>query len=172
MILLATTAALVVACSDKAASPGANSTGAPAASPSANATTAASPRTPPRSLPLNVQGVATAGVTVRVKGIEMGEDATVLKVSMSFSSRIASSTNMALIDTLLEDDKGNRLMLKRPENNRELTIRDGDTMEGDLVFLGSVSPSATSLKLVFNERNQPDNIAGPGLVMVLALARS
>ena len=116
-----------------------------------------------------MQGVASAGVTVRVKSIELGTDVTVLKVSMSYASRIASTTLMALTDTFLEDDKGNRLMLKRPDDNRDLTLRDGETLEGELVFMGAVSPAATALKLVFNESNQPDNVAGPGLVMALPL---
>jgi len=162
------------ACSEKAnaptvATPPAAATAPQAATPAPATTMGAAPATAARSVPLNVQGVASAGVTVRVKGIELGEDATVLKVSISYASRIASSTTMALTDTFLEDEKGNRLMLKRPENNRDLSIRDGDTMDGELVFLGAVAPGTTMLKLVFNESNQPDNVAGPGLVMQLPL---
>lgn len=141
----------------------------PAPDASVSGAAAGTARQAPRQIPLSVQGVASAGVTVRVKGVELGEDATVLKVSISYASRIASSTTMALTDTFLQDDKGNRLMLKRPEDNRDLSIRDGDTMEGELVFLGAVAPGTTALKLVFNEGNQPDNVAGPGLVMALAL---
>ncbi len=175
------TLGLLSACSEKANAPttaapvsslpgaAGSATAAPAAAPQSPAAAATATTSAPRSVPLNVQGVASAGVTVRVKGIEMGVDATVLKVSISYASRIASSTTMALTDTFLEDDKGNRLMLKRPENNRDLSIRDGDTMEGDLVFLGAVAAGATTLKLVFNDSNQPDNVAGPGLVMTLPL---
>jgi len=173
-LLLLSAMGALSACSEKAnaptvAPPPAAATAPQAATPAPATTMGAAPATAARSVPLNVQGVASAGVTVRVKGIELGEDATVLKVSISYASRIASSTTMALTDTFLEDEKGNRLMLKRPENNRDLSIRDGDTMDGELVFLGAVAPGTTMLKLVFNESNQPDNVAGPGLVMQLPL---
>jgi hypothetical protein len=170
-LVLAGAAGWLVGCSEKAAAPTLPTLAAPA-SPNTPPPAAPNPKAAAvatRSLPLNVQGVASAGVTVRVKGIELGEDATVLKVSISYASRIASTTTMALTDTFLEDEKGNRLMLKRPEDNRDLSIRDGDTMDGDLVFLGRVPPGAATLKLVFNDSNQPDNVAGPGLVMLLAI---
>jgi hypothetical protein len=178
VLLLASAVGWLAGCSEKAATPTLPTPAAPASPntpvaasppPAVAAPAPATPVVATRSLSLNVQGVASAGVTVRVKGIELGEDATVLKVSMSYASRIASSTTMALTDTFLEDEKGNRLMLKRPEDNRDLSIRDGDTMDGDLVFLGRVPPGAATLKLVFNESNQPDNVAGPGLVMLLAI---
>ena len=174
-LLILGAAGALSACSEKANAPTvappppAAATAPQAAPPGPAATMGAAPATAARRVPLNVQGVASAGVTVRVKGIELGEDATVLKVSISYASRIASSTTMALTDTFLEDEKGNRLMLKRPETNRDLSIRDGDTMDGELVFLGAVAPGTTMLKLVFNESNQPDNVAGPGLVMQLPL---
>ena len=123
----------------------------------------------PRKLPLNVQGVAAAGVTVRVKGIEIGTDATVLDVSISFANRITDNTMMALADTYLQDESGARLHIKRPPNNRDITIREGETLDGQLVFMGAVSPSARKLKLVFNDGNQSDNIVAPGLVIDLPL---
>ncbi|RYF43988.1 MAG: hypothetical protein EOO25_01250 [Comamonadaceae bacterium] len=181
LLLLLGAAGVLAACSEKSPTPAAapSAAAAPAMAPAPQASPpgamGAAPATTPansagvRSIPLSIQGVASAGVTVRVKNIELGEDATVLKVSISYASRIASSTTMALTDTFLEDEKGHRLMLKRPESNRDLSIRDGDTMDGELVFLGAVAPGTTTLKLVFNESNQPDNVAGPGLVMQLPL---
>jgi len=116
-----------------------------------------------------VQGVAPAGVTVRVKGVEIGGDATVLDVSISFANRITDSTMLALADTFLEDENGARLHIKRPEGNRDITIREGQTLDGQLVFLGSVPATARKLRLVFNEGNEGDNIVAPGLVMELPL---
>jgi hypothetical protein len=175
--------ALCSACSDPAgtapraalpaAAPLVTTSGATAVQAPLPTPTAPSAQPAPRNLPMSVQGVASAGVTVRVKGIELGADATVLKVSISFASRSLHATNMALLDTFLEDDKGNRLMLRRLEQNRHLSVRNGDTLEGDLVFLGSVAPSTTQLKLIFNDTNQADNPVGPGLLMTLPLpARS
>ena len=143
---------------------------APAASTSALASTASTASTKvPQRVPLQVQGVAAAGVTVRVKAVEMGADATVLDVSISFANRITDTTMLALADTYLQDEGGARLHIKRPDSNRDLTIREGQTLDGQLVFMGAVAPSARKLKLVFNEGNQGDNIVAPGLVVDLPL---
>lgn len=142
----------------------------PSVSTSALASTASTASTKvPQRVPLQVQGVAAAGVTVRVKAVEMGADATVLDVSISFADRITDSTMLALADTYLQDEGGARLHIKRPDSNRDLTIREGQTLDGQLVFMGAVAPSARKLKLVFNEGNQGDNIVAPGLVVDLPL---
>ena len=180
---IAATALLLAACKDRAAE-------APAAAPAATApaavqpppaapAVAAAPATtapPPtaaaasKRVPLQVQGVAPAGVTVRVKAVEIGADATVLDVSISFANRITDTTMLALADTFLQDESGARLHIKRPDNNRDITIREGETLDGQLVFMGAVPPTARKLKLVFNEGNQGDNIVAPGLVVELPLA--
>ena len=150
--------------------PASAASAAPAASTSALASTASTASTKvPQRVPLQVQGVAAAGVTVRVKAVEMGADATVLDVSISFANRITDSTMLALADTYLQDEGGARLHIKRPDSNRDLTIREGQTLDGQLVFMGAVAPSARKLKLVFNEGNQGDNIVAPGLVVDLPL---
>lgn len=150
-----------------AAAPAASGASAPAPAPSA-APAAATP-TSARQLPLSVQGVASAGLTVRVKGVELGPDATVLDVSASFASPLTNWTQMASGDTYLQDEAGNKLMLKRPEDNRYLKIKTGDTMEGRLVFLGAVPADARQVKLVINEGSPPDDTNSPGLEMVLPL---
>ncbi|MPN62496.1 hypothetical protein SDC9_210245 [bioreactor metagenome] len=104
-----------------------------------------------------------------MKAVEIGADATVLDVSISFSNRITDSTMLAMADTFIEDENGGRLQIKRPDGNRDLAIRQGETLDGKLVFMGAVSPSARKLRLVFNEGNQTDNIVAPGLVMELPL---
>ncbi len=142
------------------AAPAAAASPAPGAAPAAAA---------PRKLPLGVQGVAPAGVTVRVKGAEIGGDATVLDVSISFANRITDSTMLALADTYIQDESGAKLHIKRPEGNRDLTIREGETLNGQLVFLGSVPPTARQLKLVFNDGAQGDNIVSPGFSIDLPL---
>lgn len=180
---------LLGACKDRAvdtptvgAPPAASAAAIPAptvaAQPAANATPAApvAASVPamaatgvPKKLALSIQGVAPAGVTVRVKSVEIGGDATVLDVSISFANRITDSTMLALADTYLQDENGARLHIKRPENNRDMTIREGQTLDGQLVFMGAVAPSARKLKLVFNEGNDGDNIVAPGLVVDLPL---
>lgn len=178
----------LVACGDKSATPAPNQVPAaapqpapapapvpmPAPAPAVSSVTApvaapAAAPAVPKTVPLSVQGVAPAGATVRVKAVEIGADATVLDVSISFANRITTSTMMALADTFIEDESGARLQIKRPDNNRDITIRAGETLDGKLVFMGAVSPSARKLKLVFNEGNEGDNIVAPGLAMELPL---
>ena len=69
----------------------------------------------------------------------------------------------------MQDESGARLHIKRPDNNRDMTIREGETLDGQLVFMGAVAPTARKLKLVFNDGNQDDNIVAPGLVIDLPL---
>lgn len=179
-VVAAAAALLLAACKDRAAD--APPTAAPAPAPAAipapatpavapAATPAAAPASAaaPKKVPLSIQGVAPAGVTVRVKAVEIGADATVLDVSISFANRITDTTMLALADTYLQDESGARLHIKRPDNNRDITIREGETLDGQLVFMGAVAPSARKLKLVFNDGNQGDNIVAPGLVIDLPL---
>ncbi|WP_371436638.1 hypothetical protein [Polaromonas sp.] len=146
---------------------------APAATAPAPAPVVASAPAPastaPRQVPVNVQGVANAGLTVRVKSVELSEDATVLTVSASFGNRSTNFTNLAETATFLVDAAGNRLMLRPPEDNRYVRINSGDTMEGKLVFLGAVPSSTTQIRLVINEGNAGDNTDGPGLSITLPL---
>ncbi|CAN7296349.1 hypothetical protein [Acidovorax sp. Leaf78] len=157
-----------------AASPASPAVPAVAATPVSPAHPTAAPavaavQAAPVKLPLAVQGVAPAGLTVRIKGAEVGGDATVLDVSISFANRITNSTMLALADTYLQDESGAKLHIQRPEGNRDITIREGQTLEGQLVFMGSVATSARQLKLVFNDGNQGDNIVAPGLAIDVPL---
>ena len=182
-VAMAAVALMLVACKDKSPeapppAPAVPAATAPATSPAAAPAAAVPAPTPaaapatvaaPKRVTLAVQGVAPAGVTVRVKAVEIGADATVLDVSISFANRITDTTMLALADTYLQDESGARLHIKRPDNNRDITIREGETLDGQLVFMGAVAPSARKLKLVFNEGNQGDNIVAPGLVVDLPL---
>lgn len=122
-----------------------------------------------RSLALNVQGAAPVGVTVRVKNIELGTDATVLDVSASYGGTITNDIALAGSQTYLLDEQGNRLMLKPPQDNQNLRITKGQTMDGKLVFLGAVPAGAKSVKLVFNDNNDGTSIIDPGLTIPLML---
>jgi hypothetical protein len=174
-----TTAVLLAACKEQspepvAAGPAPVVSPPPAASPVPSSVAAhpAPAAAAPVKLPLSIQGVAAAGVTVRVKAVEIGADATVLDVSISFANRITDTTMLALADTYLQDESGARLHIKRPDNNRDITIREGETLDGQLVFMGAVAPTVRKLKLVFNDGNQGDNIVAPGLVIDLPLQSS
>lgn len=119
---------------------------------------------------LHVQGVSPLGLTVRVKRVEMEPDATVLSVSTSFSSTATNYVNLADGDTYLLDGQGNKIMIKRPDDNRYLRITNGQTLEGELVFLGQIPAGTRQVELVLNDGHAPDDTSGPGLKLVLPLA--
>ena len=122
-----------------------------------------------RTVAVNVQGVAPVGVTVRVLTVELGTDATVLDVSASYGGTITNDIALAGAATYLLDEQGNRLMLKPPQDNQYLRVVKGQTMQGKLVFLGAVAENAKSVKLVFNDNNDGNNLVDPGLTIPLPL---
>jgi len=121
-----------------------------------------------KKIPLSVQGVAKAGVSTRIKGIEIGGDVTVLDVSIAYSG-FHGSIQMARGNTFIEDDSGARLPLRRPGDNRNLKIQNDDVMQGQLVFLGHVPANARKLRAVFNEGHAGDDGLWPGLEIDLPL---
>ncbi|KQU53065.1 hypothetical protein ASG67_09485 [Sphingomonas sp. Leaf339] len=123
----------------------------------------------PRTIAVNVQGAAPVGVTLRVKSVELGTDATTLDVSASYGGTITNSLELAGNGTYLLAANGDRLMLKPPQDNQSLRITRGQTMDGKLVFLGAVAPDAKSIKLVVNDNNDGNSIISPGLTMVIPL---
>lgn len=122
-----------------------------------------------RTVAVNVQGVAPVGLTVRVKTVELGTDATILDISASYGGTITNDVALAGAATYLLDEQGNKLMLKAPQDNRDLRIVKGQTMDGKLVFLGAVADGAKSLKLVFNDNNDGASIVDPGLTIPISL---
>ena len=122
-----------------------------------------------RKVPLDVQGVTEVGATVRVKNVDLAEDATILDVSISFSGNRTNNVQMASNDTYVELPNGQKLMLKPPEGNPNMNIVKGDTMNGRLVFMGAVPRDAKQISVVFNEGSTSDSIIGPFLRMELPL---
>ena len=116
-----------------------------------------------RIIPVSAQGVAEVGLTVRVKSVELGADATILDISASYGGTTSSNVDLAYSQTFIRDEQGNKLMLKRIADNQDLKIRAGEQMDGRLVFLGAVPTSAKSITLVLNEGNDGSAITGPGL---------
>jgi hypothetical protein len=67
------------------------------------------------------------------------------------------------------NEKGDRLMLKPPQDNQSLQITRGQTMDGKLVFLGAVAPGTKAIKLVINDNNDGNSIISPGLTLSIPL---
>jgi len=83
-----------------------------------------------KKIPLSVQGVAKAGVSTRVKGIEIGGDVTVLDVSIAYSGFNSSIQMAAFGNAFIEDEQGLRLPLRSPDDNEHLTIQHKDVLQG------------------------------------------
>lgn len=115
-------------------------------------------------IPANVQATAAVGVVVRVKEVVAAEDVTLVTVSASYSGE-TSFLELAYSDsgTYLQDENGQKYPLRSPEENPNLRISRGDTMQGRLVFLGRVAPESKKIKLVFNEGRAGSDTSGPGL---------
>ena len=172
---------LLAACSDKP------NTVVPAQTEAANAQQAApaeatqppvaeaAPATPAapeagRKVAVNAQASSPMGLTVRVKQVELAADATILTVSISLGGNQTIFTSLVDANTYLLDEAGNRLMPKLPEDNRFLRVRKGETLEGELVFMGALPANARQVEWVINEGNAPDNTSGPGLKLSLPIS--
>ena len=122
-----------------------------------------------RTIALNTQGVAPIGLTVRIKGIELGIDATILQVSASYGGTETNNVPLASEPTYLRDEHGNKLMLKPPSDNPRLDIVRGQQLDGQLVFLGAVPPDTKELTLVINDNGPGDSTLAPGLAIPFSL---
>lgn len=134
----------------------------------ANTPVTAEPRRT-RTVPVDVQGVTDVGATVRVKNVDLAEDATIVDVSISFGGDRTNNVQMASSDTYIELPNGQKLPLKAPEGNPNMNIVKGDTMNGRLVFMGAVPRDAQQISLVFNEGSSSDSIIGPFLRLTIPL---
>ncbi len=116
------------------------------------------------TIPSNVQATAAVGVVLRVKDVVLAEDVTVVTVSASYSGE-TSFLELAYTDsgTYLLDENGQKYPLRSPQDNPNLRISRGDTMQGRLVFLGRVAPESKRIRLVFNEGRDGGDTGGPGL---------
>lgn len=116
------------------------------------------------NIPANVQATAAVGVVLRVKEVVAAEDVTLVTVSASYSGE-TSFLELAYSDsgTYLQDEDGQKYPLRSPQDNPNLRISRGDTMQGRLVFLGRVAPESKKIRLVFNEGRDGGDTSGPGL---------
>lgn len=164
------------ACSDKtkpADPPQADAQPTAPASSAAQSTpeaTAATPASGGRKVAVSAQASSPIGLTVRVKQIEMTADATILTVSISLGGDKTIFTSLVDTETYLLDDAGNKLLPKLPGDNRFLRVRKGETLEGELVFMGALPATARQVEWVINEGNTPDNTSGPGLKLSLPIS--
>ncbi len=115
----------------------------------------------------SVQASAPAGVTIIVKKITVGEDATVVNLVASFDSHQTNRVNLNDANAFLDIGKQQKLNLRQPQDNRYLAIGNGQSMEGDLVFPGRIPADASEVRLVFNDGHSGDDLSAPGLTLTI-----
>lgn len=108
------------------------------------------------------------GVTVIVRKLTVGPDATVVSLSISYDGD-SGSVMMTDDPTYLQLPDGQKLFLRAIKGNPDLTIEEGQTLEGDLVFPGTIPAGTESVTLVMNEGRKGDDISAPGLSLPLKL---
>ena len=107
------------------------------------------------------------GLTVNVKAVTIGEDATTVRVLASFVD-MNDRENAYLAWGEGEQD---RLHLRQIADNKWMRIANGQTMEGDLVFPGVVPAGTKKLTLVFNPGKSGNDTNAPGVTIPLELAK-
>lgn len=114
------------------------------------------------------------GLTVQVKSVVVGEDATKLRLRASFDSSQTLSVNMNDRENAYlswaDGDQG-RLHMRQISSNKWMRISNGKTMEGDLVFPGTIPADVTKVVLFFNPGNSSDDSNAPGVTIPLELKK-
>ena len=114
------------------------------------------------------------GLTVQVKSVTVGEDATNLRLRASFDSSQTLSVNMNDRENAYlswaDGDQG-RLHMRQISSNKWMRISNGKTMEGDLVFPGTIPADVTKVVLFFNPGNASDDSNAPGVTIPLELKK-
>ena len=125
----------------------------------------------PRSLEFTGGQVSVpVGVTVQVKSVSVGEDATTVHLLASLDTSATDSVELAFTENpTLQWGTGNLLHMRQVADNPNLVLENGQTLEGDLVFPGVIPADVTEISLVFNPGLDGTNIAGPGVTIPLAL---
>lgn len=117
----------------------------------------------------NVQASVPVGATVMVKKVTVGADATVVNLVASFDSRETNRVNLNDANAFLDIGNGQKLHMRQLRDNPYLSIMNGQSLEGDLVFPGQIPATAKTVTLVFNEGNAGDDSSAPGVTLNIPL---
>ncbi len=117
--------------------------------PPASLTQPALPRLPSAQT-LDLQANHPNGTVLRVTKASFHDDH--IQVGATVTNGNARDVVLDQYETLLRDDQGVAYRLSPPTSNPKLTVSAGATVNFNLVFLGRVSPKATALTLVTNDR--------------------
>lgn len=104
----------------------------------------------PDPVPVATAITDTAGVELRVEGINFTETRIGLAVRLTNPTSLEARITPSLAPTVLVDDLGNRYSLVLPEGETTVTIPRGGAVAGTLVFAGRIDPRAVTLGLGIN----------------------
>ncbi|NJC33475.1 hypothetical protein GGR88_000949 [Sphingomonas jejuensis] len=140
---------------------GANSSEPDAAAPTAAATATAGTGTAWANgdrKPLDIQSAHPNGVVLQLTSLQSRPTETVVGVRVINGREQAIDLNRFNRNRngYLALDTGERLYLSPPGSNLRLTVEAGQTMEGELVFLGKLPPVQNAV-LILNENSQTDS---------------
>lgn len=104
----------------------------------------------PDPVPVALALTDTAGVELRVEGINFTETRIGLAVRITNSTTLEARITPSLAPTVLVDDLGNRYSLVPPEGETSVIIPRSEAVAGTLVFAGRIHPDASSVGLGIN----------------------
>lgn len=144
---------------DEAAVPAENSAAtnaSPAQAPTAGATSAL--WRGGESVPLDIQVAHPNGTVLQLTSLQSRQTETVvgIRVINGDNREVKLNRFNSNRDGYIVVDSGERIYLSPPGSNSDLTVQPGQTMEGELVFLGRL-PQAQNAILVLNENSATDN---------------
>ena len=108
-----------------------------------------------KPMPLNLSSVHPNGAALTLNAIQVKPTETVVNFTVTNGHTSSIALASAVKSTYLEAD-GRQFHLVPPTDNQWLHVESGETMTGDLVFIGAV-PRTDRLRLVFNARNGSDS---------------
>ena len=140
------------------AAPVASDTGAPASATSSAPASSANLWRGGEVVPLDVQVAHPSGAVLQLTSIQSRPTETVIamRVINGRDREISLNRFNSNRNGYVVVDSGERLYLSAPAGNPRLSVPAGQTMEGELVFLGRL-PTANSAILILNENGQTDS---------------
>lgn len=91
--------------------------------------------------------VNASEVVMRLTEVTLAEDSTIVTVSITNGRREVIDIDTEKENIILYDDKNNKYNLAIPPDNPLIEIQPGTTLNGKFVFIGRLSPQATSIRL-------------------------
>jgi hypothetical protein len=110
------------------------------------------------SVPLDIQVAHPNGTVLQLTSLQsrQTETAVGIRVINGDNREVRLNRFNRNRDGYIVVDSGERIYLSPPTSNSDLTVQPGQTMEGELIFLGRL-PQAQSAILVLNENSATDN---------------